>query len=85
MLPLIENPDWEKIPIPTIGDIVRLRIEDPLTYLIQAKVESIRENEIQVELINVFDWDTGGQVTSETEKYIGKKEIVKPEQIWKKI
>jgi hypothetical protein len=50
MLPFIVNPNWRIIPMPTIGDIVHLRIEDPFTYLIQAKVESISENGIQVEL-----------------------------------
>lgn len=76
------NQNWKELPEPEVGDIVQLKLVDVFDYLVDASVDSVKDNKVVARIKTLFDYKTHLTLTGGKKlRLIGKEISLKKEFI----
>jgi hypothetical protein len=70
-----DNPNWQKLGTPSVGDIVQLKETSGFPHLVNIIVSSVTGNDISGVVEAVFDWQDKGRVTESKSLNLARKEM----------
>jgi hypothetical protein len=71
----VVNEDSDDLPEIEVGDIVHFKLVDGYSYLVKSIVDSTEEYSVTTTVETVFDWESGGQMTSGSVKELEGEEL----------